>query len=139
MVSLGECQVSASRLASRAHAPPSHLHSVVAQIDSPPLAILAPLPCSNPLRLVLVDPRNGGLEKHGSPSPWPQDGDDNPSLPPFLFACSYSFSNSFSLFQGPPSVLSWREEKSQPVSYFLESNPTAIRRGLTERRLHSGR
>ena len=34
MVSLGECQVSASRLASRAHAPPSHLHSVVAQIDS---------------------------------------------------------------------------------------------------------
>src|SRR4051794_2865939 len=44
------------------------------------------------------------------------------------YACFPASSSSFSLFQRPFSLSSWRNEKSRPRSYLLESNLTVEER-----------
>src|SRR5436305_12325138 len=83
---------------------------------------------AQPLRLALVDPTDRYL-RAWKPVPSCLQFDQQRVLFPLLLPPS----PSFSLFQRPPSPLSWRNEKPRLSSWELEPNPTAIREGCTER------
>jgi len=83
------------------------------------------LPPSQTLRrLALVDPTDRYSRAWKPVPPCSQFGH---------YVCIPASCPSFSLFQRPPSPLSWRSETPRLTSCSVEPNSTIIRNGLTER------